>query len=397
MSVRRRLTAGTGTTVVLVAAFGAFGSPAWAEPRPDVADRPSVTSSSHPSGAATPSGSGTYPSPPVAGRERLDRDVQVAPFDEPRSREYFAVSAEPLAPGLVEKVRAIDGVRSVEVVDAARIQVDGVAMSVLGVTPSTFRNYAPAPSAESDEIWQGIAEGRIALSNDAGKQRDLDLGSTVAMAGARGTVDKEVWTHATSGVAGIDALISRASAAELGFPRGNGLIVSAPGADLWQLREDLKKALGPDISLQVLAEETSGPRPYDADGVPVSEAVVERMIAAAESQLGVPYVWGGTTPGRGFDCSGLVQWAFRQAGVEIPRVTHDQWWAGEHVDYAEARRGDLIFWRSDPTAPDYISHVAIYLGDGKMLEAPRTGDVVKVTDVRTDKMAGVVRVHVADR
>lgn len=397
MSVRRRLTAGTGTTVVLVAAFGAFGSPAWAEPRPDVADRPSVTSSSHPSGAATPSGSGTYPSPPVADRERLDRDVRVAPFDEPRSREYFAVSAEPLAPGLVEKVRAIDGVRSVEVVDAARIQVDGVAMSVLGVTPSTFRNYAPAPSAESDEIWQGIAEGRIALSNDAGKQRDLDLGSTVAMAGARGTVDKEVWTHATSGVAGIDALISRASAAELGFPRGNGLIVSAPGADLWQLREDLKKALGPDISLQVLAEETSGPRPYDADGVPVSEAVVERMIAAAESQLGVPYVWGGTTPGRGFDCSGLVQWAFRQAGVEIPRVTHDQWWAGEHVDYAEARRGDLIFWRSDPTAPDYISHVAIYLGDGKMLEAPRTGDVVKVTDVRTDKMAGVVRVHVADR
>lgn len=396
MSVRRRLTAGTGTTVVLVAAFGAFGSPAWAEPRPDVADRPSVTSSL-PSGAATPSGSGTYPSPPVADRERLDRDVRVAPFDEPRSREYFAVSAEPLAPGLVEKVRAIDGVRSVEVVDAARIQVDGVAMSVLGVTPSTFRNYAPAPSAESDEIWQGIAEGRIALSNDAGKQRDLDLGSTVAMAGARGTVDKEVWTHATSGVAGIDALISRASAAELGFPRGNGLIVSAPGADLWQLREDLKKALGPDISLQVLAEETSGPRPYDADGVPVSEAVVERMIAAAESQLGVPYVWGGTTPGRGFDCSGLVQWAFRQAGVEIPRVTHDQWWAGEHVDYAEARRGDLIFWRSDPTAPDYISHVAIYLGDGKMLEAPRTGDVVKVTDVRTDKMAGVVRVHVADR
>ena len=397
MSVRRRLTAGTGTTVVLVAAFGAFGSPAWAEPRPDVADRPSVTSSSLPSGAATPSGSGTYPSPPVADRERLDRDVRVAPFDEPRSREYFAVSAEPLAPGLVEKVRAIDGVWSVEVVDAARIQVDGVAMSVLGVTPSTFRNYAPAPSAESDEIWQGIAEGRIALSNDAGKQRDLDLGSTVAMAGARGTVDKEVWTHATSGVAGIDALISRASAAELGFPRGNGLIVSAPGADLWQLREDLKKALGPDISLQVLAEETSGPRPYDADGVPVSEAVVERMIAAAESQLGVPYVWGGTTPGRGFDCSGLVQWAFRQAGVEIPRVTHDQWWAGEHVDYAEARRGDLIFWRSDPTAPDYISHVAIYLGDGKMLEAPRTGDVVKVTDVRTDKMAGVVRVHVADR
>jgi len=91
-----------------------------------------------------------------------------------------------------------------------------------------------------------------------------------------------------------------------------------------------------------------------------------------------------------------VQWAFRQAGVEIPRVTHDQWWTGEHLDYSEARRGDLLFWRTDPTAPDYISHVAIYLGNGKMLEAPRTGDVVKITDVRLDKMAGVVRVHVAE-
>ncbi|MBO2530847.1 MAG: C40 family peptidase [Thermobifida fusca] len=387
--------AGTSTTAVFVAALGALSSPAWAEPHPDVADRPPVTAPFSPR-AATPSGSGTYPSPPVADADRLERTIRVAPFDEPRSREYFAVSAVSLDRELIDKVREIDGVRSVEVVDAARIKVDGVTMSVLGVNPSTFRNYAPLPSAKSDEIWQGIAEGRIALSNDAGTQRDLKLGSTVAMAGAQGTVDKEVWTHATSGVAGIDALISRASAAELGFPRGNGLIVSAPGADLWQLREDLRKVLGPDISLQVLAEEDPGPRRYDAEGVPVSEEVIERMIAAAESQLGVPYVWGGTTPGKGFDCSGLVQWAFRQAGVEIPRVTHDQWWTGEHLDYSEARRGDLLFWRTDPTAPDYISHVAIYLGNGKMLEAPRTGDVVKITDVRLDKMAGVVRVHVAE-
>ncbi|UOE22056.1 C40 family peptidase [Thermobifida halotolerans] len=381
--------------MVFVVAFSAFGSPAWAEPHPGAEDRRSATSSTLPSGGGASTDAGDSPSPPVAGKERLGRGSQVAPFDESRSREYFAVSATSLDSDLVDRVRDIDGVRSVEVVDAARIRIDGVTMSVLGVDPSTFRNYAPTPSAKADEIWQGIAEGRIALSNDAGKQRDLDLGSTVAMAGARGTVDKEVWTHATSGVAGIDALISRESAGELGFPSGNGLVVSAPDTDLWQLREDLLEVLGSDVSLQLLAEESGTDSP-DADGEPVGGAVIERMIAAAESQLGVPYVWGGTTPGEGFDCSGLVQWAFRQAGVEIPRVTHDQWWAGEHVDYADARRGDLIFWRSDPTAPDYISHVAIYLGDGRMLEAPRTGDVVKVTDVRTHKMAGVVRVHVAD-
>ena len=79
--------------------------------------------------------------------------------------------------------------------------------------------------------------------------------------------------------------------------------------------------------------------------------------------------------------------------MTIPRVTHDQWNAGTRVDYEDIQRGDLIFWRSDPTAPDYISHVAIYLGDGQMLEAPRTGLNVRITSVRMDNFAGVVRVH----
>ncbi|WP_243742626.1 C40 family peptidase [Actinorugispora endophytica] len=398
MAARRRLTACTGTTVAFAVAFGAFGSPAWAQPRPSVEERPPVGLFSTPPvenpGRGDRPSSGDGASPPVADEDGLSRDVEVEPFDEARSREYFAVSATALEAGLVDKVEALEDVRSVEVVDAARVEVDGVAMSVLGVDPSTFRNYAPEPSAESDEIWQGVAEGHIALSDEVGKQRGLDLGSSVAMAGGRGEVDKEVWTHATSGVAGIDALVSRESAEELGFPTGNALVVSAPDADLWELRDELERVLGEDASLQLLAEDPE-PRPSGAAGEEVDDAVVEDMIAAAESQLGVPYVWGGSTPGDGFDCSGLVQWAFREAGVAVPRVTHDQWWAGEHVDYADARRGDLIFWRSDPSAPDYISHVAIYLGGGRMLEAPRTGDVVKVTGVRTDKMAGVVRVRVA--
>lgn len=396
MAVRRRVMVCAGTTVAFAVTFNAFGAVAWALPRPHIEERPPVSVSSALSEVepgSAPERGDRRASPPVADATALKGDVEVAPFVRARSREYFAVSAETVDDDLVDKVEALRGVRSVEVVDAARVEVDGVAMSVLGVDPSTFRAYAPAPSAASDEIWQGVAEGKIALSDEAGKQRELDLGSSVSIVGSRGTVDKQVWTHATSGVAGIDALISRESAEELGFPVGNALVLSAPDADLWELRDDLEELLGPDISLQLLAE-TPEPRPLGEAGEAVGDEVVEKMIAAAESQLGVPYVWGGTTPGRGFDCSGLVQWAFREAGVAVPRVTHDQWWAGEHVDYADIQRGDLIFWRSDPSAPDYISHVAIYLGDGRMLEAPRTGDVVKVTAVRMNKMAGVVRVHV---
>jgi len=202
-----------------------------------------------------------------------------------------------------------------------------------------------------------------------------------------------VWTHATSGVAGIDALISRDLAGELGFPRGNALVVSAPDADMWELQNHLQKALGGEASLQLLAEDPAT-RPSGAPGEALGAPTVEAAIEAAKTRIGVPYVWGGESMSEGgYDCSGLVQWAFEQAGVSVPRVTHNQWFAGEQVDYSEARRGDLIFWRTDPTAPDYISHVAIYLGEGRMLEAPRTGLDVRITDVRMDNMAGVVRVH----
>ncbi len=384
-----------GTTAAFAVAFTAFGAaPAWAEPVVD--DRPPISeqlAQDSPSGIDPRQGERAQEeaggTPDVSDTSRLRRDAYVAPFREARSIEYFAVAPATLPAEAVSAVRAIDGVRTVLSVDAARVEIDGEPVSVLGVTPSSFRNHAPGPSAESDEIWQGVAEGHIALSNDVGTERGLEVGGEVSVAGGRGEIPLEVWTHATSGIAGIDALVSRARAAELGMPRGNALVVSAPDADLWELHEALVEALGEEVSLQLVAD---APEPL-VSGEAVPPSVIEQVIANAESQLGVPYVWGGTTPGVGFDCSGLLQWAFREAGVSIPRVTHDQWNAGERVDFDDIERGDLLFWRSDPTAPDYISHVAIYLGEGMMLEAPRTGLNVHVTPVRTRNYAGAVRVN----
>ncbi|GAB3454434.1 hypothetical protein GCM10027570_34600 [Streptomonospora sediminis] len=398
--MRHRLRSCAGTTAAFAVAFTAFGAaPAWAAPSPDVQDRPPVGEHlAAPAGAAqqNPPASGSSrpgASPPVGDTGELDGGVEVADFDAARSREYFAVLPESVPERRIDQVRGLNGVESAEVVDAARVDIDGKSTSVLGVDPSDFRNYAPEPSAESDEIWQGIAEGRVALSDQVGKQRGLDVGSSVELAGANGGVTREVWTHATSGVAGIDALVSRGLAQDLGFPRGNALIVSAPDADLWDLHDRLEDALGDEASLQLLAEDPE-PRPAGAPGEALDSATLDTAIEAAKTRIGVPYVWGGESMSEGgYDCSGLVQWAFGQAGVSVPRVTHDQWFAGEQVDYADARRGDLIFWRTDPTAPDYISHVAIYLGEGRMLEAPRTGLDVRITEVRTEDMAGVVRVH----
>ena len=111
-------------------------------------------------------------------------------------------------------------------------------------------------------------------------------------------------------------------------------------------------------------------------------------IQAAMSQRGVPYVWGGETPGVGFDCSGLVQWSFAQAGISLPRTSGAQYAATTHIDLADIEPGDLLFY-----GPGGSEHVALYIGGGSMIEAPYTGAAVWVTGVRTDSgFAGVGRV-----
>lgn len=98
-----------------------------------------------------------------------------------------------------------------------------------------------------------------------------------------------------------------------------------------------------------------------------------QAVSSALSQQGVPYSWGGTTPGVGFDCSGLMQWAYGEAGVEIPRVAIDQT-VGDQVSQDELLPGDLAVWDG---------HVAMYIGDGQIVEA---GDPVSVSSVRTDNI-----------
>ena len=96
-------------------------------------------------------------------------------------------------------------------------------------------------------------------------------------------------------------------------------------------------------------------------------------VRNALSQQGVPYVWGGTTPGQGLDCSGLTQWAYRDAGVEIPRLAQEQG-VGVQISQQDLAPGDLLVWDG---------HVAMYIGNGQLVEA---GDPVAVSGLRTDNI-----------
>lgn len=116
------------------------------------------------------------------------------------------------------------------------------------------------------------------------------------------------------------------------------------------------------------------------------------IVASAQKYLGVPYVWGGTSP-RGFDCSGLVQYVCKQNGISLPRTAASQRNAGKYVSRADLQPGDLVFFKSG----SHISHVGIYIGGGNMIHAPQTGDVVKVSSInstyRVNRYAGAVRVY----
>jgi cell wall-associated NlpC family hydrolase len=119
--------------------------------------------------------------------------------------------------------------------------------------------------------------------------------------------------------------------------------------------------------------------------LPEATNVGTTALRAALTQRGKPYVWGAAGPDS-YDCSGLVMWAFAQEGISLPHYTGDQWNSGMHVSRANLEPGDLVFFFAD------ISHVGIYIGNGLMVDAPSTGQVVQVQPVFWDSFVGAVRI-----
>jgi peptidoglycan DL-endopeptidase CwlO len=117
--------------------------------------------------------------------------------------------------------------------------------------------------------------------------------------------------------------------------------------------------------------------------LPAPTAAAGSAIQFALSQQGKPYQWGAlTTHQNSFDCSSLMLQAYRSAGVLLPRTSREQWKAGAYLPVDQAQPGDLLFWAYDTSNPATIHHVAMYLGDNKIVEAQQTGVPVHIRPVR---------------
>jgi len=404
---------GTGVGVVLATAGGKPAGSSSSSPVPSA--RPKSGSSAAPVVpllAGNIDANGAVPAVTATPAASTGSAVtpKVAPLHGLRQADLLVIAPFTLSSQVRAAVSRQPGVTSAEPLEAAKVTINGSPQAVLGVDPSTFRAYAAGPTATSNPLWQGVAGGGVAVSYTMGTLDKLSLGGGLTVTG-RQPEHLRVVAFGTVGIGGVDAVVSDAVARSLGMPAANAIVVSAPPASLPALVNDVKGVLPRGASVEPLISVTAQP---SAAGLPagsvsttaglpagsvstaggaMTAADLTTALRAAESREGLPYVWGAAGPSS-FDCSGLVQWSFAQAGVRMPRVAADQARTGPAVPVSQLQPGDLLFYHTDPTAPGYISHVAIYLGNGWMIQAPQPGMNVQVVPANFgSQFAGAIRVY----
>lgn len=312
-------------------------------------------------------------------------------------------------------------------IDQAQAKIDdfvtstyqqGIDLGPLGLLTSATSPDDLVTRAEANDV---IARSQIAAQDALQRARvekaNADSAARAAADDARNreTRARAAKQTADAAVAGAVAA-ARASAAQLAdvatqraavqaqldAAEGSdtGLRAQRQRFDTWQQQQSAAKAAADRAARAAaaarVAADNSGPSGGGAPAARPSGNVVRRVIDRAMSQLGVQYVWGGGSPGGpttgipdglgsplnliGFDCSGLMQYAFAAAGVSLPRVSRSQYNAGQKVPISDVEPGDMVFYGSP------IHHVAMYVGNGQMVEAPYTGADVRVVPMRTREL-----------
>lgn len=243
---------------------------------------------------------------------------------------------------------------------------DAATTGSLGPIPQEWTGRAAHGGAPADPRPRRDARPGPAPLNRAARTAGLSLAALGALAGAGGAAAHGLLPSDEPAQTGEVALPTNLAASNLSL-QGVGHQVQAPAV------MPVAPAAAPVQVPQyktVAATARQAPAAKPAADEPSSTAA--DAIDAAESKLGKPYVWGATGP-NSFDCSGLMQYSFEQAGKDLPRTAAAQSKVGDKVSMDDLKPGDLIFLYSP------VSHVVMYVGNGKVIEAPNSGEDVKFT------------------
>ncbi|MEV4259324.1 hypothetical protein AB0J52_39715 [Spirillospora sp. NPDC049652] len=180
------------------------------------------------------------------------RPPAIAPLSRSLTPHLLVAGPGTLPPDAVAKVRRLKGVAGATVVDAARAQVAGRQVGLLGVDPSDFRAYVPRQSGASDQLWQTVATGGLAVSFAMSQDGSVPLGQVVPAGSASRPGRLRVSAYAALGIDDVDAVVSRGQARALGMPDGNALVLSAPKLDPDKLEKQIKRILPKGTKVAVL-------------------------------------------------------------------------------------------------------------------------------------------------
>jgi cell wall-associated NlpC family hydrolase len=304
-------------------------------------------------------------------------EVATERYDKAESQLALAVSQRTTADQALNAIQAEAAQAQQQVVDRARALYETggdpavLASMLAGTDPMNALDRYHLASAviayESNSAQQAARTVRKAAALDA---RDARISRQVTKLQVAAAAEA---SHVRNLLASQRKALSAANATVRRIVRADQAAAAAAGA------QDFVSAVQAAGGTVNLGGTTQPPN-----------AVVAAAIAAARSRLGSPYVWGGSGPNV-FDCSGLTQWSYAHAGIQLPRVAADQYNAGPHPSLAALEPGDLLFWATDVTNPATIHHVTMYLGNGMMIAAPHTGTVVQIQPVYMPGFIGATR------
>jgi cell wall-associated NlpC family hydrolase len=285
---------------------------------------------------------------------KIQRDLRENRHELRVARHNLKASQRTIALRLVALYRS-DQASTLEVILGARSLDDMI----------TRMDSAKSVTSQDANVLAQVKQFRITIKHSAEvlkKAKEEQQRVVAQRAAQKASIESQI-TQGNNLLASIKGQIAQMVAAD----RARQLQMAAAAQQRLQMEHRVQQQQAQDTVVGVTA---AAPQ---ADTVVAPPPTHGGVVGVALSQLGTPYVWAGSSPG-GFDCSGLVMWAYAQVGVSLPHSSYGQYGYGVPVSRDQLQPGDLVFF-------DGLGHVGIYIGGGQFVHAPHTGDVVKISSL----------------